>query len=104
MPPFVKHGIRPLFAIDNIDLGSKAGSFHWADLLIAQREDEGVPLLRSDLKFDLNVKDKALNKSLDMQYFDCDKPAAPAVSHTDYKLDTLKEISFHVLLCLTFSF
>jgi len=61
MPPFVKHGIRPLFAIDNIDLGSEAGSFHWADLLVAQREDEGVPLLRSDLKFDLNVKDKALN-------------------------------------------
>jgi len=66
MSPFVKHGIRPLFAMDNIDLRSEAGSFHRADLLVAQREDEGVPLLRSDLKFDLNVKDKALNKSLDM--------------------------------------
>jgi len=35
IPPFVKQGIRPLFAMDNIDLGSDAGSFHSADLLIA---------------------------------------------------------------------
>ena len=28
--PFVKKGIRPLYAIDNIDLGSDVGSFHGA--------------------------------------------------------------------------
>jgi len=27
IPPFAKHGIRPLYAIDNIDWGSDAGSF-----------------------------------------------------------------------------
>lgn len=47
MPPFIKHGIRPLYAIDNTDLGSDAGSFHGAVLLIAQKEEDGVPLLGS---------------------------------------------------------
>ena len=73
MPPFVKRGIRPLFAIDNIDLGSDSGSFHGADLLIAQKEDDEAPLISSDLKLDLNVKDKTLQKSLAIKYYECDK-------------------------------
>ena len=35
IPPFVKKRIRPLYAIDNIDLGSDAGSFHGQDLMVA---------------------------------------------------------------------
>ena len=49
-PPFVKHGMKPLFAIDKIDLGSDAGSFHGADLLIAQKEGSGAPSIGHDLK------------------------------------------------------
>ena len=41
VPPFLKQGVRPLFAIDNIDWSSEAQPFHGADLLIAQRELEG---------------------------------------------------------------
>ena len=62
IPPFVKQGIRPLFAIDNIDLGSDAGSLHGADLLVAQMDGDGTPLLGKNLELDLNVQDKALRK------------------------------------------
>ena len=74
VPPFVKHGVRPLFAIDNIDLGSDAGSFHGADLLIAQKEESGAPLLGHDLKLDPNVQNKSLESSLKTKYYDCAKP------------------------------
>ena len=62
IPPFVKQGIRPLFAIDNINLGSDAGSLHGADLLVAQKDGDGTPLLGKNLELDLNVQDKALRK------------------------------------------
>lgn len=55
IPPFVKQGVRPLFAFDNIDLGSDASSFHGVDLLIAQKEVAGVSTIGSDLKLDLTV-------------------------------------------------
>lgn len=110
MPPFIKYGIRPLFAIDNIDLGSDAGSFHGADLMIAQKEEDGVSVLGNDLKLDLSIKDKTLKQSLEVTYYDCDKPVNPVVSHTViYKLDTLKGISaeyenFNVLWLLMSSY
>lgn len=37
LPSGFKKGIRPIFAADNIDLGSDASSFHGADLMIAQK-------------------------------------------------------------------
>ena len=42
LPPFVKKGIWPVFAIDNIDWGSDACSLHGADLLIAQPNADGT--------------------------------------------------------------
>lgn len=39
LPSCIKKGIRPVFAADNIDLGSDAQSFHGADLMIVQRKD-----------------------------------------------------------------
>lgn len=39
LPSCIKKGIRPVFAADNIDLGSDAESFHGADLMIVQRKD-----------------------------------------------------------------
>lgn len=39
LPSCIKKGIRPVFAADNIDLGSDAKSFHGADLMIVQRKD-----------------------------------------------------------------
>jgi len=71
IPPFVKQGIRPLFAIDNIDLGSDAGSLHGADLLIAQKYEDGIPILGKDLKLDLNIQDKAFRQSLGITYYRC---------------------------------
>ena len=47
LPPFVRKGIWPVFAIDNIEWGSDACSFHGADLLIAQPNADGTPLLES---------------------------------------------------------
>ena len=93
IPPFVKQGIRPLFAIDNINLGSDAGSLHGADLLVAQKDGDGTPLLGKNLELDLNVQDKALRKSLGITYYNCNKPENPNVSHTGYKLDTLRGTS-----------
>ena len=93
IPPFVKQGIRPLFAIDNIDLGSDAGSLHGADLLIAQKDEDGIPILRKDLKLNLNIQDKAFRQSLGITYYDCNTPENPVVSHTTYKLDTLRGTS-----------
>lgn len=93
IPPFVKHGIMPLFAIDNIDLGSDAGSFHGADLLIAQREEEGVPLLGRDLKLDIKVQDKSLKRAIETTYYDCAKPTPSTSSDTSYRLNTMKEMS-----------
>jgi len=52
----------PLFAIDNINLGSDTGSLQGADLLIAQKYEDGIPMLGKDLELDLNVQDKALRK------------------------------------------
>jgi len=102
IPPFVKQGIRPLFAIDNIDLGSDAGSFHGADLLIAQRSEDGAPLITNDLKLDLTIQDKALKNTLDMPYMNCDKPVSPSVSHqVTYMLDTLKQVSTDYTQCDT---
>lgn len=40
LPPCIKKGIRPIFAADNIDVGSDRGSFHGADLMVAQDQDE----------------------------------------------------------------
>ena len=91
IPPFVKKGIRPLYAIANIDLGSDAGSFHGADLMVTQKQVDTTSVLGKELKLDLNVKNKSLNRSLQMKYHECDKPAKPKVSHTGYILDTLKE-------------
>lgn len=91
IPPFVKKGIRPLYAIDNIDLGSDAGSFHGADLMVAQKQVDTTSVLGKELKLDLNVKNKSLKRSLQMKYHECDKPVKPKVSHTGYILDTLKE-------------
>ena len=45
IPPFVQKGIRPLYAIDNIDLGSDAGSFHGADLMVAQKVVDSASVL-----------------------------------------------------------
>ena len=81
IPPFVKQGIRPLFSIDNIDWGSDAGSFHGADLLIAQRSEDGDPLTTNDLKLDLTIQDKALKNTLVVPYMNCGKPVRPSVSH-----------------------
>lgn len=39
LPSSIKKGIRPVFAADNIDLGSDAKSFHGADLMIVQKSD-----------------------------------------------------------------
>lgn len=39
LPTCIKKGIRPVFAADNIDLGSDAESFHGADLMIVQEKD-----------------------------------------------------------------
>ena len=100
IPPFVKQGIRPLFAIDNIDLGSDAGSFHGVDLLIAQRSEDGAPLIINDLKLDLTIQDKALQISLDMPYMNCDKPVSPSVSHqVTYMLENLKQVSTDYTQC-----
>ena len=68
---------------------------HGADLLVAQRDECGVrvPLLGKNLKLDLNIQDKALKKSLTTQYYKCAKQENPTVSHTTYKLGTLKDIS-----------
>ena len=35
---FANPGMKPFFAIHNIGLGSDAGSFHGANILIAQKE------------------------------------------------------------------
>ena len=83
--------IRPLYAIDNIDLGSDSGSFHAADLLVAQKQVDTTSVLRKELKLDLNVKNKSLKRSLQMKYHECDKLVKPKVSHTGYILDNLKE-------------
>lgn len=40
LPPSIKKGIRPVFAADNIDFGSDSKSFHGADLMIVQRNEE----------------------------------------------------------------
>lgn len=40
LPPSIKKGIRPIFAADNIDFGSDAGSFHGADIMIVQGNEE----------------------------------------------------------------
>ena len=53
VPPLVKHGMKPMFAIDIIDLGSDEGSFNGADLIIA-------PLLGLDLKLDQTLKTNPL--------------------------------------------
>lgn len=90
-PDTVKKGIRPLYAIDNIDWGSDAGSFHGADLMVAQKQVDTTSVLGKELKLDLNVKNKSLKRSLQMKYQECDKPVKPKVSHTSYILDTLKE-------------
>ncbi|KAK7075143.1 hypothetical protein SK128_006539 [Halocaridina rubra] len=73
IPPFVKQGIRPLFAIDNIDLGRVAGSFHGADLLIAQRSEDGAPPIINGLKLDLAIEDNALQHALNLPNMNCDK-------------------------------
>lgn len=93
IPSFVKKGIRPLYAIDNIDWGSDAGSLHGADLMVAQKNDEeGRPVLSKDLKLDKNMKSRTLPKLLPMTYQDCPKPRKPTVKHTrSYTLDQLKD-------------
>ena len=90
IPPFLKQGVRPLFAIDNIDWSSEVGPFHGADLLIAQQELESNPILGGKLKLNLGIKDKSLKENLDVKYFQCDKPSIPKVDHVNYKLYTLK--------------
>lgn len=92
IPPFLKQGVRPLFAVDNIDWSSEVGPFHGADLLIAQQELEGNPLLGGKLKLNLGIKEKSLKQSIDVRYFECDKPSNPKVDHGSYKLYTLKGI------------
>lgn len=92
VPPFLKQGVRSLFAVDNIDWSSEVGPFHGADLLIAKREDEGNPLLGGKLKLNLSIKDKSLKQKLDVRYFQCNKPSNPKVDHAGYKLFTLKDI------------
>ena len=92
VPPFVKKGIRPLFAIDNIDWGSEAGSFHGADLLVAQKEVTEIPLLSTKLKLDPNFSERSLKQSLEFTYLECDKPNRPRIEHHGYRLYTLKGI------------
>lgn len=90
VPPFLKQGVRPLFAIDNIDWGGEVGPFHGADLLVAQKELEGNPLLGTKLKLNLSIKERALKQKLDMQYLECDKPTNPKVDNDGYKLNTFE--------------
>ena len=73
-------------------MGSDAGSFHGANLMVAQKQVDTTSVLGKELKLDLNVKNKSLKRSLQMKYHECDKPVKPKASHTGYILDTLKEL------------
>ena len=67
---------------------SDACSFHGADLLIAQANAGRTPLLGSELRPDISVRDKGLKNLLETKYFDGYKPVSREVSHNNYKLDT----------------
>ena len=69
---------------------SDACSFHGADLPIAEPNADGTPLLGSELRPDISVRDKALKNRFETKYFDCYEPVSPKVSHTNYKLDTFQ--------------
>ncbi|XP_033114878.1 uncharacterized protein LOC117115272 [Anneissia japonica] len=93
VPPFVKGGVRPLFAIDNIDWGSEVGPFHGADLMIAQREAVSNPVLGCKLKLNVDIKERSLKQSLETVYCNCEKPSNPRVEHEGYNSYSREKIS-----------
>ena len=90
LPPLSRKAFGLYLPLITLIGGNDACSFHGADLLIAQPNADGTPLLGSELKLDMSVKDKTLKKPLETKYFDCYEPISPEVSHTNYKLDTFK--------------
>lgn len=71
LPSFTMKGVRPIFAADNIDVGSDAGSFHGADLMIVQRKSDAPLLMKRENLVSSGQKHRSLSKAFGITYLEC---------------------------------
>lgn len=80
LPSFVKRGIRPIFSADNVDFGSDAGSFHGADLMIAQKSNSIAPfVLQATTLLDRSESSRFQPVAVDLKYINCNKNINPDI-------------------------